>query len=173
VRQNSGYIAVASAPEDGTRIVIYLPLFDGEPDQGEPVSDGVPRGGHETILVVEDQPEVLSLIERILTHHGYRALCARSAREAGQIAREPTQRLDLLLCDVVLADESGIALAQSLLRDRPELPVLWISGYAADVIEAHGVSGPIDLLNKPFSATELAARVRAALERRAGLRAKM
>lgn len=165
VRQNNGHIAVASAPDDGTQIEIYLPLFEGEPDADEPVADQVTRGSQETILVVEDQAEVLSLIERILTLHGYRVFTAGGAREAARIAGDTQLRVDLLLCDVVLADESGIALAQSLLHDRPGLPVLWISGYAADVIEAHGVSGPIDLLNKPFSATELAERVRAALER--------
>jgi two-component system cell cycle sensor histidine kinase/response regulator CckA len=78
--------------------------------------------------------------------------------------RDPDTRLDLLLCDVVLADESGLALAERIRCDRPELPVLWTSGYAADVLEAHGMTGPIDLLQKPFSATELVGRVRRALE---------
>lgn len=164
VRQNGGHIAVASAPGQGTQIEVYLPLLEGEPDEDEAPADLV-RGSQETVLVVEHQPEVRSIVERILTRHGYRVLCATGTREAEQITRDPERRVDLLLCDVVLAGDSGLALARDLLRDRPGLPVLWISGYAADVIEAHGVRGPIDLLNKPFTATALVERVRTALER--------
>lgn len=165
VRQNAGHIVVASEPGQGTRIEVYLPRIEGEPDPDEPEPGGAPVASHQTVLVVEDEAEVRSLIERMLTRQGYRVVAVASAGEAERIVGTPDLEIDLLLCDVVLEDESGLELAERLLRRRPGLPVLWTSGHAADVVEAHGVTGPMDLLSKPFSSSELYERVRAAIER--------
>jgi PAS domain S-box-containing protein len=168
VKQNQGNIWVYSEEGRGTTFKIYLPRTHTattvRSEQPMPAA-ALPRGG-ETILVVEDSPEVRELAVLMLHQLGYRVLEASSGGEALRIAGEHPGDIHLLLTDVVMPDMSGKALADQLSALRPGLRVLYISGYTGNTIVHHGVIAEnIDLLEKPFSMASLAQRVRAALDR--------
>jgi DNA-binding response OmpR family regulator len=119
-----------------------------------------------SILVVEDEPAILRLVTRILEKKGYLVLSAATPTDALRMAVEHTERIDLLLTDVVMQGLNGREVAERFRAARPEARVLFMSGYASDVVAQDGVlDGDADLLVKPFSPHELEARVRAALRR--------
>jgi len=119
--------------------------------------------GHATILLVEDEPELRSLLDEVLTAGGYGVLIAMGPVEALRVARGTAEPIHLLLTDVVMPDMNGLALAERLLVDRPEMKVLYMTGYSADVINAHGAPRPGSLIQKPFTARQITGRVRDAL----------
>jgi signal transduction histidine kinase len=158
VRQAGGEVTLESAPGRGTRARIRLPRAEerAAPSEAEPERASA-RGG-ETILVVEDEPEVRELAAHALRGFGYRVLEARSGEEA--LARWPrADGVDLLLTDVVMGGMRGPELAARMRAARPGLRVLYVSGYAE--AESEGAAGVF--LAKPFRPEALAARVREAL----------
>jgi PAS domain S-box-containing protein len=167
VKQNDGFIQVRSAPGEGTTFRIYLPRYvdSGGQGSGERVAEPVVRG-HETVLVVEDERALLDLSRRMLEKLGYRVLAAGSPGEAMELAEQHSGEIHLLMTDVVMPDMNGRDLARNLLSLYPNLKRLFMSGYTADVIARHGVLDEgVHFIQKPFSKQELAARVRAALDR--------
>jgi PAS domain S-box-containing protein len=166
VKQNKGFIRVASTLGVGTSFSIDLPRYVGGPRQAE--RGGAPSArprGHETILLVEDEPAILRLTARMLQAQGYQVLSAATPGEALRTAGEHPEGIQLLVSDVVMPEMNGRDLAKSLLATYPKLKRLFMSGYTADVIAHHGVLPEgVNFLQKPFSAEELAAAVRAALE---------
>ena len=123
------------------------------------------RGGSETILVVEDEAEVLELAREVLHMNGYVALCAAQPAQAVDICRHYQGPIHLLLTDVVMPQMSGRALAAELTAMRAEMRVLYTSGYTDDAIVRHGVLEPnIAFLQKPYSPTALARKVRDVLD---------
>ena len=148
----------------GTTFTIHLPSVVQEPD----LNSTPPRafsGGTETILVVDDEPALLALVSEILEHEGYSVLRAGSAEEAVRSHEENLGNLDLLLADVVLPGMSGVELAEHLAGLNSNLAVLHMSGYPDEVILHHGIfQGAISLIEKPFTRTQLALRVREALD---------
>jgi CheY-like chemotaxis protein len=122
--------------------------------------------GHETVVVVEDEPAVRALMVRVLRRAGYTVLEAADGNEAVQVVRERRDKVDLLLTDVVMPQMDGRILASLLLDVYPDLRVLYVSGYATDVLARHGVEwGGVELLQKPFTGAALANRVREVLDR--------
>ena len=120
---------------------------------------------HETILLVEDAAIVRRLVARMLDSLGYRVLQAEGPEEALGLFTEHTDRVDLLLTDVIMPVMNGKQLYDMLSELRPELPVLFMSGYPADIIGPHGVLDEgIHFLQKPFGADELALKLRETLE---------
>jgi DNA-binding NtrC family response regulator len=114
---------------------------------------------NETVLLAEDEAGVRSPVRRILAAHGYRVLEAEDGPTALEVAGRHDGAIDLLLTDVVMPEMSGPALAQRLIELRPELRVLFISGYA-DVAVQPQIGGPnVNFLSKPFQASALTARV--------------
>lgn len=166
VRQSGGQIRIDSKMGEGTTVTIFLPRnFDAEADGSQNAATPDPVAGRdETILVVEDDWEVREIAVAMLRELGYRVLHANQGGEALALI-ENTPDLDLLLSDVVLpGGMSGKALAEAARAVRPNLRVLFMSGYARDAFEADGRPGPgDDLLQKPFRNTELAKAVRRAL----------
>ena len=165
VRQSAGWIGVTSELEQGTTINIYLPRIDAEvqaqPGAGTP---GTAPRGSETVLVVEDQEAVRRLICIILEDYGYRVLQVSNGPDAIAVAKQYPQTIHLLLTDVVLPLMDGRALADKLMAARPDLKVLFMSGYTEEQIGHHGVlDSGLAYLPKPFSPEELAAKVREAL----------
>ena len=131
----------------------------------EPAAAGPGSGRGETVLVVEDQPAVLSLAERILTRSGYRVLTADGPAAALELAREHAAEVDLLLTDVVMPDMNGRELAERIEGENPGLRILYMSGYAEDVVTHHGAPEEgVDFIAKPFTAKQLVRRVREALD---------
>ncbi len=166
VKQSGGYIWIDSAKGNGTTVSIWLPQVDAEvaPSGVKPLSK-TPRGGSETVLLVEDEDGVRKLVRGVLQSHGYTVLEATDADHALRIAEMTTGPIDLLLTDVVMPGLSGRELADRLLQDRPETRLLYVSGYTEDTVLLHGVrmSGTA-FLHKPFPPTVLLRRVREVLD---------
>jgi two-component system cell cycle sensor histidine kinase/response regulator CckA len=171
VKQSGGYIWADSAPGKGSCFRIDLPRVRENLEQvSEKPGAGSARGS-ETILVVEDEPEVRSLIQRVLKGQGYNVIVADRPSEALAIALQSDLRLHLMVTDVVMPEIDGRELARRIEPYRPGLRVLYLSGYADEAIVRQGVLDPgIALLEKPFRTTDLAQRVRDALDSRFPLR---
>ena len=163
VEQSGGAIEVADVPGGGTRFVVTLPTVTEEPEVG-PAWVAPPRGSG-TILVVEDEAGVRSLVERSLRAAGYDVVTAADSAEAVAMADLHAARIDLLLTDVVLAGDSGRLVAEAVTARIPGLPFLYMSGYTDDEIVRRGVSlADALLLEKPFTPAQLCAKVGEALE---------
>ena len=162
VTEAGGTIELDSGPGRGTRVVIELPVHHGATAELAPAGElpAVEAGNGETILVAEDNHQVRRLACRILRSSGYRVLEARDGEDALKVAALPGPTIDLLLSDVVMPGIGGVALAERLLRERPGLHVLHMSGHTSLPDSA---AGPLDLIEKPFTAAELLARVRSRL----------
>lgn len=117
----------------------------------------------ETILLVEDDREVRALVRDVLNEGGYRVLIADGPVHALGLSRGTRGPIDLLVTDVVMPDMSGLALAERLLVDRPDLKVLYMTGYSNEVVLAHGTPKPGSLIEKPFTLRQLSGRVREVL----------
>jgi PAS domain S-box-containing protein len=166
VKQNNGFIDVSSGLGQGTTFTIYLPKQSAIVTQERAeCQTALADHGHETILLVEDEPSVLSMATMVLVKQGYLVLPANSPGEAVKLAKEHSGEISLLLTDVVMPEMNGWDLAKSLLPLNPCLKCLFMSGYTADIIANHGeVDGGLEFIQKPFSMSELAAKVRSVLD---------
>jgi two-component system, cell cycle sensor histidine kinase and response regulator CckA len=160
VAQSGGGLEVTAPEAGGARFTIYLPATVGPVETSEAATPGGGSlaGGSETILLVEDEAPVRELVRRVLEDVGYVVLAAGLPSEAERLLEE-THEVDLLLTDVVMPEMSGYDLALKVTGERPDMRLLFISGYAP---RAQPVKGP--LLKKPFAPEQLARAVRAALD---------
>lgn len=166
VKQNNGFIRVSSQLHQGSTFTVYLPRFDAveESDEDEMDARQLPHG-EETILLVEDELPVLQLGARILSRLGYTVLEAPDPRRALEAARDHAGEIHLVLTDVVMPDLNGRELIEQVRALRPHVKCLYMSGYTADVIAHRGVlEDGVTFLQKPFTMSELAERVRRALD---------
>lgn len=170
VRRAGGTIEIDSVPGRGTTVHVVLPLAapsESPPLQSTPLPPSPrtssPRG-RTTILLVEDQRAIRELIEQSLVEAGYRVLSAMGAAQALVLAEQHLHDIDLLVTDVVMPKMRGPELAARLRSLRPSLPVVFMSGFIGDAIQA-GSLDATDLLEKPFGNDALLARVEAALAR--------
>jgi CheY-like chemotaxis protein len=167
VKQSGGHIWVYSEEGLGSAFKIYLPraATDMASQLGKEGGGPVPTG-QETILLVEDNPEVRDLARQVLVRQGYTVLEAAEGEEALRRAEEHAGPIHLLLTDVVMPGMTGKALAERLGGLRPDLKVLYMSGYTDETIAHHGVLEPgVAFLQKPFSSFNLALKVRQVLNR--------
>ncbi len=165
VNQSGGHIFVDSEPGRGTVFEMYLPRL--APTPTAPPAPGRPevRRGSETLLVVEDEDDVRSLARDVLVESGFTVLEAANSEEAERICQEHDHPISLLLSDVVMPKVSGPELARRLVRLRPELLVLYMSGYTADAIAHRGVLEPgTAFIEKPFTRAALTGKVRDLLD---------
>jgi len=165
VKQSGGNIWVYSEPGGGTTFKVYLPqTTDAEADPRAAVETPV-LSGNETVLLVEDQDEVRRVAHRILTRFGYHVIEARNAGEALLTCEQYPRTIHLLLTDVVMPLLGGRQLAERLLLTRPELRVLFMSGYTENAIFHHGILDTgIEYVQKPLIPETLARRVREVLD---------
>lgn len=169
VQQNEGFIGVRSEAGSGTTFEIYLPRHVGEVQPSASAEPPPARRGHGTILLVEDEPGIRRTAARMLERDGYAVLVASTPGEAIRIAEGYPGRIHLLVSDVIMPEMNGRELAGHLVRLHPELKLLFMSGYTADVIGVRGVlDGGVHFIQKPFSRSELADKVRGVLDFRNG-----
>jgi PAS domain S-box-containing protein len=172
VQQAGGHIEVSSEPGAGTAVAIYLPLV-GQPARSGKSFAGPPPAprGSETVLLVEDDGAVRALARHVLLGAGYAVLEAGNGEEALRVGAEHRGAIHLLVTDVVMPDMGGRQLAERLLGLRPEMRVLYVSGYTDDAVVRHGVlEDEVHFLPKPFLPDALAHKVREVLDAPAGRR---
>ena len=164
VKQSGGNIWVYSEPDRGTTFKIYLPRVDEEPSPFTQEADKTGSQGSETILLIEDDQDVRRLARAILQMNGYRVLEAERESEALLICEQQDEPIHLMISDVVMPKLSGPILAEQLSRLRPEMKVLFMSGYTDEAIVHHGILGPgTAFLQKPFTPQALTSKVRQVL----------
>jgi CheY-like chemotaxis protein len=165
VKQAGGHLHVHSRVGEGTTFEVCFPrAADAEQSDSLPPESG-PRGGVETILVVEDDEALRAVTVRALRGAGYHVLAASDAQQALTLVEADGTPLDMLLTDVVMPGLDGKRLSEELVRRRGEVPTLFVSGYTADVLDGHEAGGEeIALLPKPFTPRTLLARVRRLLD---------
>ena len=165
IKQSGGYVWVYSEVGIGSSFKVYLPRVDAPAEISPPVSLHPSHRGTETVLLVEDEDGVRALVRQVLHKHGYNVLEARNGGEALLMCERHQGSIDMLLTDVVLEQMGGRELAERLLKIRPEMKVLYVSGYADDAIVHHGVlKAGTAFLQKPFTTDALARKVRFVLD---------
>lgn len=167
VRQADGRIEVESEPERGSTFRVYLPGVKSPSWAGRASSVALQHAGRgaETILLVEDDQGVRTLCRKVLRTQGYKVLEAKSADEAARTCEQNDEPIHLLLADVVMPGRSGYHLATELQELRPDMRVLYVSGYTEDEVVQRGVvQSQVNFLQKPFSPHALSEKVREALD---------
>jgi two-component system, cell cycle sensor histidine kinase and response regulator CckA len=166
VKQNEGFIHVYSEPGQGSTFRIYLPRYVGKESQPQATGWGAEaERGHETVLLVEDEPTILRLGRRMLESLGYHVLTAGTPGEAIALAEMHPGVIHLLMTDVVMPEMNGRDLAERLLTLYPKMKRIFMSGYTANIIAHQGVLDKgVHFIQKPFSREALATGVRQALE---------
>jgi PAS domain S-box-containing protein len=166
VKQNNGFINIYSEPGKGSTFNIYLPRYAAKK---EPLPEQAPvhevSCGHETILLVEDEPAILEMTTIMLEDQGYIVVAARSPGEAICLAREQRDRIDLLITDVIMPEMNGRELAKNISAICPNVKRMFMSGYTANIIAHHGVLDQGEhFIQKPFSLKDLGAKLREVLQ---------
>jgi len=165
VKQSGGHIWVYSEPGGGSTFKIYFPATEAPDSEAPERIEPVTLQGTETILLVEDQDEVRRVAQAILRRYGYHVIEARNAGEALLTCERHPRTIHLLLTDVVMPQMSGRELAERLAAMRPEMKVLYMSGYTENVIVHHGIlDSGLAYLQKPILPELLARRVREVLD---------
>ena len=167
VKQNDGFINVYSEPGKGTTFRIFLPAHAGEAGEASPPSGipPTPAGRGETILIVEDEAPLLKLGKRVLEKLGYQVLTADTPGKALQLTETVDRPIHLLLVDVVMPEMNGRDLAQKMAARFPDIKILFMSGYTADVIAHQGILDEgVNFIQKPLSTKDLALKVRTILD---------
>jgi signal transduction histidine kinase len=165
IKQSEGYIWVDSEPGRGTEFRIYLPITTAPLPPVEPAPQTPKRAGRETVLVVDDEDLVRAMAVRSLHEEGYDVLAAASGADALEVLAQTGERIRMVVTDVAMEGIDGRELGRRLLESRPELPVLYMSGFPAEEIIRRGLLQEHQtFIQKPFAPAALAAAVRALLD---------
>ena len=166
VKQHQGWVEVESTVGKGTTFRIYIPHIVERVEPEKPAEQIQIRGGTETVLLVEDEKPVRELVARILERHGYTVLQADTGRGAVEIWRSRKDEVHLLLTDLIMpGNMNGRELAETLWADRPDLKVIFTSGYSADIVgRDFRIESDLNFLQKPYHPQTLALAVRRCLD---------
>lgn len=168
IQQHNGWIEVVSEVGKGSTFHVYLPTsaVAEQPVIVKPSPSTVLPRGRETILIVEDEENLRLLVDTILSEQGYKTICAENGVEALKIWAEKQNQIDLLLTDIVMPEAiSGLQLAERMLKTRPELKVIYTSGYSIDLIaKGYALRDGQNFLPKPYPPAKLANAVRSCLD---------
>ncbi len=157
VKQHNGHIYVYSEPEKGTVFKIYFPQ-SSEPADKEKIStkQWTPKQGTETILVVDDEPQIVKIVTDCMLPLGYKMLSASDPEKTIEISKNSKDKIDLLLTDVIMPKMNGRKLAEVLCSERPSMKVVYMSGYTDDIISHHGfLKKGIHYITKPLIPSQL------------------
>jgi CheY-like chemotaxis protein len=164
VKQHNGYITVYSEPAVGTTFRIYFPIADDASIMKKQAPSSI-RGGRETILVTEDNEAVRNLIRDILRQYGYTVIEATDGQDAVDKFKK-NHRIDLLLLDSVMPKINGREVYRQISETKPDIKVLFLSGYTRDVILDKGIEDELyDFISKPIAPNTLLLKVREVLDR--------
>ena len=168
IKQNSGYITVQSVRGTGSTFTVFLPPASTESTEEKPgaVVEAYDKrnAGSETILIIEDEDMVRKILVRTLKEKGYRVIEAGSGSDALRLCSS-APKIDLILSDVILPDYNGPKLIDVIHRDYPQTKVLYMSGYAEQIIMNQGVLNEgINFIHKPFLPSELMKKIREVLD---------
>jgi PAS domain S-box-containing protein len=167
IRDMGGEITVTTRAGLGTTFTVWLPLLDGTADRSTELTAVPLNTTNDTILLVEDEVALRNLVQILLTEAGYHVIPASSSREALALGIAPGVAVDLLLTDVVMPGLSGPQLAAELTRRRPEVQVLYMSGYVGDALAEQGLDETaVTIIGKPFKPEQLLRTVRDMLDAR-------
>lgn len=166
VRQNQGFISVYSELGHGSTFKIHLPRHIGTEESARPSDSGtVIQRGNETILVIEDEPEILKITQHMLQKLGYRVHVANTPNIAFQLMEQHVADVNLVITDVIMPEMNGREVVNRLSKRYPELKFLFMSGYTASVIAHQNVlDSGMHFIQKPFALKTLAAKVRESLD---------
>jgi two-component system cell cycle sensor histidine kinase/response regulator CckA len=165
VMEQNGYITVDSEPGHGTTFRMYFPLVKHLEDslslQGQEI-----KGGSDTILIVEDNPDVRGLVTEILQEHGYTTLEAADGEDAIRIFMENNDKIGLVIIDVVLPKKNGREVYEEIIKANPNVKTLFTSGHTDDIILEKGIEdGSFEFIAKPLLPDDLLLKVRQVLDR--------
>ncbi len=166
INQHNGYINVYSEPGRGTTFKMYLPLIEGEIKEIQ--QDVIPaiKGGTETLLLAEDDTDVRSLIKDILESYGYKVIDAADGEDALRLFHKNREDIRMAILDVVMPRKNGREVYEEIKRIVPDIKVLFMSGYTADIISEKGIlKAGLDFISKPVSPKDLLKLVREILDR--------
>lgn len=169
VKQSSGHIKIYSEVGQGTAVKIYLPRFFGTNEANQLVDGDLLGQGEdgETILIVEDDDDVRAYLTDVVRSLGYGVAATSNGKLALDLLEQAKTRIDLMLTDVVMPGMNGRELANSATRLRPDLKVLYMTGYSRNAVAHHGrLDARLDVIQKPVTQSDLATRIRDALDRR-------
>jgi PAS domain S-box-containing protein len=166
VNQSHGHLKVTSSPGRGTTVSVFLPRQTAVVVPEQPVAAPLSApGGSESVLLVEDEDALRRMITTLLSTRGYQVTAASNPEEALRRVREASGQFELIVSDVVMPGMSGRDMVDQVRKEWPGIPVLFVSGYAGDMVLEHGVSGEqVAFLAKPFTLDELLGRVRSMLD---------
>jgi PAS domain S-box-containing protein len=161
VKQNQGFINVYSEPGQGTTFRLFLPRYQGAVEEKEQKTEARLLMGSETVLLVEDDRQILALAQRILEQHGYTVISATLPGEALLACEKFPGEIHLLITDVVMPVMNGKELKERIEKLKPAIRVLYMSGYTANVIAHRGILAEgVEFIQKPFSVEMLVKKVR-------------
>jgi two-component system cell cycle sensor histidine kinase/response regulator CckA len=165
IKQNKGFVEVLSKPKQGTTVHIYFPREQEKVSKANPIVGRPSRRGTETVLIVEDEQALLEIETAMLQQKGYNVLSASTVAIAETLTIQNAGKINLLLTDVIMPNMNGKDLAVKLLTISPDMKVLFMSGYSADIISTQGVlQNDIPFLQKPFSMETLISKVSEVLD---------
>ena len=169
IKQHNGSITVASTPGDGTTFTIFLPRIESEIKPKEPQEKVPASGGAETVLLVEDEELVRHFMEKALDRAGYRVITARDGEEAVAKFKQHIQSISLIISDMVMPNKSGLEMYAEISRIKPQMKVLFVSGYSSYLIENEGLTPDYsDFITKPLSKNDLLRKTRELLDKNLG-----
>ena len=165
IKQHKGYICVFSELGKGTTFQVYLPVTQAESGSDQKIQTPAPTKGNETVLLAEDEEMVRVPAKSVLEEYGYKVLCACDGDEAFELFKQHSDEIDIVILDFIMPKLSGKHVWQEMKKIRPDLKVIFISGYKAAALRKDSASLPdAPFLSKPFSLIELARKVRALLD---------
>ena len=167
IKQHGGYIKAYSEPGHGTTFNIYFPLNEEAAAPVQTVAKDEPvTGGHETILIAEDDPDLRTLIRISLEAFGYEVITTQDGQETIAGFRENRERISLILLDMIMPKQNGKEVAAAILNDRPGIKILFASGYTTDIFKKDEFPATdFDFIQKPFQTKSLLIKIREILDR--------